>query len=102
MPYTGRAEAPNLRRCVPDAHGATCIHLWLHIARRYAGGRIWLLPDQDKEGLSGFQDLLWKLQQYEGINARPGWPGSLSHIAEPENLTDEELATVLAPFLLRS
>lgn len=70
-------------------------------ARQYAGGRIWLLPDQDQEGLAGFQELLWKLQQHKGIDARPGWPSALSHVAEPEALTDEELARILAPFLLK-
>jgi len=59
------------------------------------------MPDKDKEGLAGFQELLWKLQQHEGIDARPGWPQELSHVHEPEELTDEELAEILALFLLR-
>jgi hypothetical protein len=80
----------------------TQIALIVDDARRYADSRIWLLPDKDKAGLAGFQDLLWKLQQYVGINARPGWPGPLAHVTEPEDLTDAELATLLAPFLLRS
>ncbi|MCH7689068.1 MAG: DNA primase, partial [Planctomycetes bacterium] len=77
------------------------IALIVEDAKRHAGGRIWLMPDNDKEGLTGFQELLWKLQQHEGIDARPGWPQELSHVPEPEELTDEELAEILAPFLLR-
>ncbi len=94
--------------CFPLGAEALCsnqatdkqLELMVEDARKLAGGRIWLLPDRDKGGLQGFQQLLWKLQQHERISARPGWARGLAGVHEPEELTDEQLVSELAPFLL--
>ncbi len=77
----------------------------VRLAKMHAAGRIWLMPDNDAEGQQGFRELLWKLQQQAGIEARPAWSsemhGGVFHEREPEDITDAEFEEILAPFLLR-
>ena len=74
-------------------------------ARVAAGGRIWLMPDNDSEGEKGFKELLWKLSTIEGITARSVWSrdafgGSVDNM-EPEDVTPELWNEAILPSLLR-
>lgn len=70
-------------------------------AKQVAGGQVVLLPDCDSEGEAGFKDLLWKLNEHQGIHVRLGWSSAMfdSQFAnrQPESLTTQEWSEISAP-----
>ena len=76
----------------------------VRIANRASQGRVILMPDNDEEGETGFQDLLWQLAS-QGLSVRLAWSRT-SHDGrygglQPEHLTDEIWQTDLLPSLSR-
>ncbi|MCA9076544.1 MAG: toprim domain-containing protein [Planctomycetaceae bacterium] len=74
-------------------------------AQRACQGRVVLMPDNDEEGETGFQDLLWQLAS-QGLSVCLGWSRT-SHEGrfnglQPEHLTDEIWQTDLLPSLSRT
>ena len=63
-------------------------------ARRTANGRVVLMPDNDPEGEEGFKELLWRLNQCEGVTVRLAWSSLMFDGAfarrQPESLSFEE------------
>lgn len=74
-------------------------------AKAAAGGRIWLMPDNDSEGEQGFRELLWKLSTIEGVTARSVWSkaafGGRVNNMEPEDITPELWNDTILPSLMR-
>ncbi len=63
-------------------------------AKRLASGRVVLMPDNDAEGEDGFKELLWQLNQCEGVSVRLAWSRTMFVGAfagrQPESLSFEE------------
>ena len=63
-------------------------------AKRLAAGRVVLMPDNDAEGEEGFKELLWRLNQCEGVTVRLAWSSGMFGGAfagrQPESLSIEE------------
>ncbi|MCA9028254.1 MAG: toprim domain-containing protein [Planctomycetaceae bacterium] len=75
------------------------------IAKRASQGQVILMPDNDEEGETGFQDLLWQLAS-QGLLVQLAWSRT-SHNGrfnglQPEHLTDEMWQTDLLPSLSRT
>ncbi|MCA9076552.1 MAG: toprim domain-containing protein [Planctomycetaceae bacterium] len=76
----------------------------VRIAQRASQGRVILMPDNDEEGESGAQDLLWELAS-QGLTVKLAWSRT-SHDGrfngmQPENLTEGMWQHDLRPFLSR-
>ncbi len=70
-------------------------------ARTVANNQVLLLPDCDKEGETGFKDLLWKLCEAQ-VEARLPWSSETHPNRQPESLTQEEWNEITAGNLRRA
>ncbi|KAA1258614.1 hypothetical protein LF1_11360 [Rubripirellula obstinata] len=69
----------------------------VRFAKKAGGNRALLLPDCDEEGEAGFKELLWRLSE-AGVQTRLGFTsnthGGMMRGRQPEDLTDEQWATI--------
>ncbi len=74
----------------------------VRFARDAAQSRIVLLPDCDKQGEEGFQELLWKLNEAQ-LSVRLGWSSAMLGGAfagrQPEQISDDDWQSKLLPSL---